>query len=58
MSGKFMSAFLATSAGFFIGTLLAAVAEARLDRQSIERGWMDHRGSIYLIVPAKAVPAP
>jgi hypothetical protein len=58
MSDKFKSAFIGCWAGFFIGMTCAAIAEGQLDCQAIERGWMDHRGSIYLIVPAKAVPSP
>lgn len=54
MSGNFLSALLGTCAGVFLGALLAALSQ----QKAVDQGWMQHRSAIYLIVPAKPVPAP
>lgn len=44
--------------GFCCGLLLAAFVQGREDEKHIQRGWMEHKGAIYLLTPAKPVPAP
>lgn len=44
--------------GFFIGLLAALVVANEVDDARVKRGWMEQRGKIYLLVPAKLEPSP
>lgn len=50
-----MSDVLAFFVGFFAATVLMLVVTNHLDDKRVERGWMEQRGKLYLLTPAKAV---
>lgn len=51
-----MSDVFAFLTGVFAATLLMLVVTNHLDDKRVERGWMEQRGKIYTLSPAKAVP--
>lgn len=56
MMGGVVNVLTGTIAGIIIGFVLTVQVSNWADDARIERGHFEHRGSIYLVTPAKAVP--
>ncbi len=44
--------------GFFFGVIFSSVSHGFDTAKDFRRGWVEHRGAIYLLVPAKVGVAP
>lgn len=43
--------------GFFLGVVFTIMLANEMDDARVERGWMEQRGKIYVLIPAKVEAA-
>lgn len=53
-----MRELVSAFAGFCCAILLMLVVTNDIDDKRVQRGWMEQRGKIYVLTPAKPVIAP
>ncbi|MBN9472296.1 MAG: hypothetical protein J0J10_26395 [Bosea sp.] len=53
-----MSSFTASLLGFLAGVAVASFNHGFDTAKDFRRGWVEYRGAIYLVVPAKVGVAP